>query len=143
MLPTTTNECDMHSVLSPLHRISSDSIKELAPTSSLKGRTNPYTIDGSVASYQYRHIGGNKPATNLATRPIQCWAAYLECWVIGLQACLSYKNLHILYVQSVKFCQYRIVTLQTKAYPSISVRGYTAAEESKRCTFSRFATPIS
>jgi hypothetical protein len=36
-----------------------------------------------------------------------------------------------------------MLPIPTGAYPNISVRGYNTAEESKRCTFSLLATPIS
>lgn len=67
VLPPISNECGMHPTMPPfahLYRLDRRTSSDFR----LKERTKPSTIDGSVASYQYRHREGNMPAPNSATR---------------------------------------------------------------------------
>jgi hypothetical protein len=65
---------------------------------------------------------------SMPTRP-----TYLECWVISLNTCLGYEQVHVLYWHTARLCQ----TLErdyedTDSYFSLSVKGKMAREDSMR-----------
>ena len=69
--------------------------------------------------------------------------SYLEGWTISLHTCLGYEEMCILNGHAAICVRNNDCSFEISELPKSLGEGYTAKEESRRCTFSLLAAPIS